>query len=455
MPAQTQLHKICGCENPHRTVDVIFVHGLDGDAVETWRYSQKPDCLWPEWLGQELPNAGIWTLGYAVSSSAWKGTTMPLTDRAINVLEVLDLDGIGSRPIVFICHSLGGLLIKQVLRTAFDYSNENHLKIARQAKAIIFLATPHSGSNLADWMECIGALQTTVSVTELKVHDPHLRDLNNWYRNNTEAAKIETVVYYETLAVAGLVIVVNPSTADPGIRGVIATPVDADHISICKFPTKDHLIYRRTKKTIEKYHTQVGNEPSLIMAQIAGSPSSKGIVPNGNLPEFHEFRTELEQHRQKIATLERGLEKVTAKTFGDSLEKEPAKQSNPAATSNIRAENEPVPVETKLIQPMFTAALDAESHEPHSATSCPDGDDQIADDWISKLEDLLEVDVPKAIELSPTVEAWVKTNETHISRGRVVKLYRLLYRIEHVKIAQNYPDADKIKAKEFLAKGRL
>ena len=70
------------CENPERVADVIFVHGLDGNARTTWHPNDKPNDFWPEWLGNDLPQVGIWSLGYAVSSSAWKGTTMPLVDRA-------------------------------------------------------------------------------------------------------------------------------------------------------------------------------------------------------------------------------------------------------------------------------------------------------------------------------------------------------------------------------------
>ena len=48
---------------------------------------------------------------------------MPLTDRAKNVLLALQLKGIGERPLFFVTHSMGGLLVKQLLHTANDSTN--------------------------------------------------------------------------------------------------------------------------------------------------------------------------------------------------------------------------------------------------------------------------------------------------------------------------------------------
>ncbi len=67
------LLEISGCDNPSRIADVIFVHGLDGDARTAWHPKDKPEGFWPTWLGQDFPNVGIWSLGYAVSASAWEG----------------------------------------------------------------------------------------------------------------------------------------------------------------------------------------------------------------------------------------------------------------------------------------------------------------------------------------------------------------------------------------------
>ncbi|HRE18891.1 MAG TPA: hypothetical protein PLW86_17780, partial [Rhodocyclaceae bacterium] len=81
---------------------------------------------------------------------------MPLADRATNILDWLELDGIGCRPVMFICHSLGGLLVKQVLRHAGDFGNPAWKAVATQTKAVVFLSTPHSGADLASWVQYIG-----------------------------------------------------------------------------------------------------------------------------------------------------------------------------------------------------------------------------------------------------------------------------------------------------------
>src|SRR5205085_5011720 len=128
--------------------------------------------------------------------SAWKGATMPLADRATNTLDLLEIDGIGHRSVIFICHSLGGLLVKQVLRHAHDYGNPDYKRIAEHTRAIVFLSTPHSGSNIADWLSHLRTLlRTTVSVEELEAHHPRLRELNTWYRNHSLTPMIKTLVY--------------------------------------------------------------------------------------------------------------------------------------------------------------------------------------------------------------------------------------------------------------------
>ena len=244
--------KIIGCSDPARIGDVLFIHGLDGDAQSTWHPKNEPEKFWPKWLGEDIASIGVWSFGYEVSSSEWKGSAMPLTDRAINSLAHLEAAGIGQRPIVFITHSLGGLLVKQMLRHGCEFGNSAWQYIVDNTKGIIFLSTPHSGSDIANYVQYLSRiLRQTVATDELKAHDPRLRELNIWFRNNAASLSIETEVFYEKRKMRGA-LVVSDTSADPGIPGVIPIPVDSDHAQICKPSSKSQMIYVRVKRFVEQ-----------------------------------------------------------------------------------------------------------------------------------------------------------------------------------------------------------
>ncbi|NEP76829.1 MAG: hypothetical protein F6K39_00700 [Okeania sp. SIO3B3] len=255
--SESRIIQISGCDNQNRTGDVIFVHGFDGDPRKTWHPQEKSDDdnFWPAWLGEDLPDMGIWSLEYNLKSFEWKNITMPLADRATNILATLDSYKIGDRPLFFITHSMGGLLVKQMLRHAIDFGIPEWKAILDQTKGIVFFSTPHSGSNIANLVKYMGWIfRTTVSIDELEAHHPRLRELTNVHRNQKKLSKIPIQVYCEKqkiyLGDVG-VLVVDETSADPGIKGVIPIPLDEDHISICKLKNRESRTYVRVKNFIE------------------------------------------------------------------------------------------------------------------------------------------------------------------------------------------------------------
>jgi len=246
---KTSLIEISGCNNPNKLGDIVFVHGLGGHPITTWHHLEKEDQdFWLYWLGEDLPEYSFWTFGYQAEFSNWKGKSMPRFDRARNLVEFLDNENIGKdKPLIFVTHSLGGLLIKEVMRIADTHSRQ---ELINQTKGIIFIATPHNGSHLANIVGVLSQiLSTTISVSELTDNNPWLRDLDAWYRERVNKFEISTKAYYETLNTLGYR-VVDEGSADPKLEGVMPIPVDANHIDIARPKSRQDLIYKGVKKFI-------------------------------------------------------------------------------------------------------------------------------------------------------------------------------------------------------------
>ncbi|PSH62077.1 ABC-three component system protein [Phyllobacterium sophorae] len=238
------------------TVDVIFVHGLSGDPVETWTADGSKESeggYWPQWLAADVPHLNLYTLGFPASVFAqWAKKEMNLYDRAKNFLETLASYEFGKRPIIFICHSLGGLLVKQILRTAKESTDEDWRRVGERCVGIFFLATPHSGSSVANLLKFFVQGFTSVHVNKLLNDNAELQELNESFRSHCHAKPITVLVYHEQHLTRKTLLVVDAKSADPGVTGTTPVPIDADHIGICKPRDRNSLIYTSIRHRIRK-----------------------------------------------------------------------------------------------------------------------------------------------------------------------------------------------------------
>jgi hypothetical protein len=141
-----------------KTVDVIAVHGLQGHAYKTWQHENG--SLWlRDFLPADVPFARIFTFGYE-STVAFSNSVAKLEDKALDLLNQLSVERKSDnaakdvRPIVFICHSLGGIIVKKALILAHERSSDSDFQnILISTKGIAFLGVPHAGSSSALWAE--------------------------------------------------------------------------------------------------------------------------------------------------------------------------------------------------------------------------------------------------------------------------------------------------------------
>ena len=231
--------------------DVVFVHGLTGDHKGTWTHSNGE--FWPSWLAVEFPTLNIYSAGYdsSVTGSLRKGAGASLADRATILLDRLSSRVAPDRPIVFVAHSLGGLVVKQMLRKAQDASNERRKRVGRQALSVVFIATPHMGAHLATAMNALLRLATSKSVRELDYAADALIDLGQWFSTWAKNAGVAVECYYE-IEKCGGALVVDQVTANPNVHGCDPIAIQADHISITKLENRDSQLYQSLKGVVSE-----------------------------------------------------------------------------------------------------------------------------------------------------------------------------------------------------------
>ncbi|KRY78122.1 Protein SERAC1 [Trichinella pseudospiralis] len=151
--------------------DIIFVHGLRGGMFRTWRqkdYTKEKDLIlneikmnapqvycWPrDWLAEDIGKpVRILGIDYASYVSDWSSRCPEFYDKSENFAVKLRKAGVGDRPIIWITHSMGGLLVKELLRS-IDKEQCSEMQSATKSilsntVGCVFYATPHLGSSLA------------------------------------------------------------------------------------------------------------------------------------------------------------------------------------------------------------------------------------------------------------------------------------------------------------------
>jgi tetratricopeptide (TPR) repeat protein len=381
-----KLHGISeACKDPQRKADVVFIHGLGGDAFGTWRHGDDDETSWPHWLANAFADVGVWSLEHAADPSKPlgfltrllgkggrdAGQGMSLPDRAGQILDLMRLDKRfrGERPIVFVCHSLGGLLAKQILRQAHDNArNTGAESISRRTAGVLFLATPHNGAGLAMLADKFAAIcGPTASLAALKAHDPHLRNLYNWYRNHAPTLGIETETYFEARDVFGFRIV-DETSSQPGV-GPDAVMLDEDHLSIAKPREQDAQVCRALEEMLRKIVSRTGlswaadAQPTALLANPPATPlllspstdtsseraSAESPIPRDLQPPGYAFRgrsrlldslvERLQQGRSTAVVGNAGMGKtaLVVEALQRALGREPGEQQ--AALSRSRFAN--------------------------------------------------------------------------------------------------------------------
>ncbi|CAF3890150.1 unnamed protein product [Rotaria sp. Silwood1] len=276
--------------------DIILVHGLGGDSRTTWTNSAGD---WPiNWLLdsqvgirgmltqygiQDLPQANkirVLTVSHRSDMFNSDADSDPY-NIATQLIRHLFHAGVGSKPIVWITHSLGGLIIKEIL--LFASKNEIRIDMFNSTKGVVFFGTPHCGATWASVLrhsapsmhQSLGLryLDPSPDTGEGAGNRLRLDTLNTFFaRNNIPFLNFSEGMVWPQLAnrfnitvvteaqayITGAIVANSRELGEQMALGILPPRVhihcsDRNHLNIARPPSQNHSTYRLTRAYVANW----------------------------------------------------------------------------------------------------------------------------------------------------------------------------------------------------------
>ncbi|KAJ5170886.1 uncharacterized protein N7500_003669 [Penicillium coprophilum] len=289
-------------------LDIVFVHGLTGNREKTWMHENG--TLWPrDLLAKDLSKARIMTFGYDIDIFSFTSITFShrLYDHSQSLAYAIVSQRIdcSSRPILFIAHSLGGLVCQQAL--ILSNTIDGLWAISSSAIGIIFMGTPHYGSSLASYREKLAKGMNIVHtanrdmVGALHPGPSNVQRVGNEFLSMLARGDLSLKVccFYEMKKTNDLVgkIVEEYSAV---LREYDSRGIYADHCNMTKFSGYSDGSYGLVRSVITGWlhESRGGDEESKIdvSASVSGNPAWLGSWTPGDFCLNGRYYTHGEQN---------------------------------------------------------------------------------------------------------------------------------------------------------------
>lgn len=264
--------------HPQATADIVLVHGLNGQPDKTWTAANGvfwPADLLPATLELKHQHANVLVYGYNADVFS-KGNNHPsnnfLYQHAQSLVTSLTSfrksEGTERLPIIWVVHSLGGIVTKRALLYSNDiraHQQEDLRSVFVSTFAIIFLGTPHTGSDVAAFGRMIQLMAEaviprkffeteSVLLKSLKKDSEVLLEINNHFLDIYQRFRIHMVHENHPTDFRGtMAFVVDANSASPQLQGVTYYGIEANHSGMCKFDGQNAPGYRTVSTSITEW----------------------------------------------------------------------------------------------------------------------------------------------------------------------------------------------------------
>jgi hypothetical protein len=248
-----------------------------GNPQNTWSKGKKGKVFcWPkDGLPDKLPKAQILLYGYDVDVIKPLQATQQssITHHANNLLVRLERKLPKDKPIIFVCHSLGGILLKDVLEQSRSSDDPDYRLVHANTRCVVFMGTPHRGSAAAN----VGQIATRIAKAFLR--NPNENILRNLEQGSELLSRIHDKFMRMLIKPEFQVHCFQEDRGITGIRGLDGLIVDffssktESPFEICETLTANHMDmvayegptdpnYQNVSDALVKYYQKILNEPN-------------------------------------------------------------------------------------------------------------------------------------------------------------------------------------------------
>ncbi|KAI8625173.1 hypothetical protein F5Y19DRAFT_467276 [Xylariaceae sp. FL1651] len=246
-------------------VDLVFVHGLHEPGWKAW-LEEASGILWMRDLfPYRKYRARLLLYEYDADRLMAPGgpDVTGIFDEAVSLINHLianrELQQAERRPVIFICHEFGGLLVKRAL--TYSHSRKNfkveHIRsIYRSTIAILFMATPHQGFRKDAILYAsrsrhpepshfmLSLLEGSEALQEIT---DHFAPLMKYFSIYNFWEQLQTTVGRHKFYI------VDRASASPSWNEVDQCGISATHAGIVKFSSSNSPGYKLVLAALDKY----------------------------------------------------------------------------------------------------------------------------------------------------------------------------------------------------------
>ena len=276
------------------SVTIVFLHGIFSDSRSCWLYEgtdpQYPKAVfWPDLVRTDprLGSPAIYLAGYYTEVDAGDFPIAQCAKQVMDALGLPDDDGIpavlGSATLVFVCHSMGGIMARYLIERYKDVFRKKGVGLA-------LIASPSLGSDWADIASLAAKYYNQRLAQQLKWRNDALEELHGRFKDlvdrrvtempglfGMEAAETK-MIYRSSLPamirhfVPNRNTIVDSLSAAQYFSSVTLLP-DTDHFSIVKPYGFDHPAHQFLLTFMQHFGKTLAE---LRRLRIFGEPSSAG-----------------------------------------------------------------------------------------------------------------------------------------------------------------------------------